>query len=94
MRYDEAVKAVLTAAMAVLAIGSVACLVRAVIGPTHADRLIAANMTGTQVICMICIHAARTGEHGFTDVALIFAMFSFLAASVLVRIVTERRKDR
>ena len=94
MRYDEAVKAVLTAAMAVLAIGSVACLVRAVIGPTHADRLIAANMTGTQVICMICIHAARTGEHGFTDVALIFAMFSFLAAAVFVRIVTERRKDR
>ena len=94
MRYDEAVKAVLTAAMAVLAIGSVACLVRAVIGPTHADRLIAANMTGTQVICMICIHAARTGEYGFTDVALIFAMFSFLAAAVLVRIVTERRKDR
>ena len=94
MRYDEAVKAVLAAAMAVLAIGSVACLVRAVIGATHADRLIAANMTGTQVICMICIHAARTGEHGFTDVALIFAMFSFLAAAVLVRIVTERRKDR
>ena len=94
MRYDEAVKAVLAAAMAVLAIGSVACLVRAVIGPTHADRLIAANMTGTQAICMICIHAARTGEHGFTDVALIFAMFSFLAAAVLVRIVTERRKDR
>ena len=94
MRYDEAVKAVLAAAMAVLAIGSLACLVRAVIGPTHADRLIAANMTGTQVICMICIHAARTGEHGFTDVALIFAMFSFLAAAVLVRIVTERRKDR
>ena len=94
MKYDEAVKAVLAAAMAVLAVGSVACLVRAVIGPTHADRLIAANMTGTQVICMICIHAARTGEHGFTDVALIFAMFSFLAAAVLVRIVTERRKDR
>ena len=94
MRYDEAVKAVLTAAMAVLAIGSVACLVRAVIGPTHADRLIAANMTGTQVICLICIVAARTGEHAFTDVALIFAMFSFLAAAVFVRIVTERRKDR
>ena len=46
MRYDEAVKAVLTAAMAVLAIGSVACLVRAVIGPTHADRLIAARDQG------------------------------------------------
>ena len=94
MRYDEAVKAVLAAAMAVLAIGSVACLVRAVIGPTHADRLIAANMTGTQVICLICIYAVRSGEHAFTDVALIFAMFSFLASAVLVRIMTERRKDR
>ena len=94
MKYDAAVQAVLTAAMAVLALGTVACLVRAVIGPTNADRLIAANMTGTQVICLICIHAARTGEHGFTDVAMIFSMFSFLAAAVLVRIVTERRKGR
>ena len=94
MTYEEAVRAVLTAAMAVLAAGTVACLVRAVIGPTAADRLIAANMTGTQVICLICIVAARTGEHAFTDVALIFAMFSFLAAAVFVRIVTERRKDR
>ena len=94
MKYDEAVRAVLTAAMAVLALGTVACLVRAVIGPTSADRLIAANMTGTQVICLICIYAAKAGEHGFTDVALIYAMFSFLAAAVLVRIVTERRKGR
>ena len=94
MKYDDAVQAALTAAMVILAVGSLACLVRAVIGPTHADRLIAANMTGTQVICMVCIHAARTGEFAFTDVALIFAMFSFLAAAVFVRIVTERRKDR
>ncbi len=94
MKYDAAVQAVLTVAMAVLAAGAIACLVRAVIGPTSADRLIAANMTGTQVICPICILAARTGEHGFTDVALIFAMFSFLAAAVLVRIVMERRKGR
>ena len=94
MKYDEAVQIILTAAMAVLAAGTLACLVRAVIGPTNADRLIAANMTGTQVIVLVCLHAARTGEHAFTDVALIFAMFSFLGAAVLVRIVTERRKGR
>ena len=94
MKYDEAVQIILTAAMAVLAAGTLACLVRAVIGPTNADRLIAANMTGTQVIVLVCLHAARTAEHAFTDVALIFAMFSFLGAAVLVRIMTERRKDR
>ncbi len=94
MKYDAAVQTLLTISMVVLSAGVLACLIRAIIGPTHADRLIAANMTGTQVICLICIVAARTGEHAFTDVALIFAMFSFLAAVVFVRIVTERRKDR
>lgn len=94
MKYEAAVQTLLTVGMVVLAAGALACLVRAIIGPTRADRLIAANMTGTQVICLICITAARTGEHGFTDVALIFAMFSFLATAVFVRIVTERRKDR
>lgn len=94
MKYDAAVQTLLTISMVALSAGVLACLIRAIIGPTHADRLIAANMTGTQVICLICIVAARTGEHAFTDVALIFAMFSFLAAAVFVRIVTERRKDR
>ncbi len=92
MMYDEAVRTMLTVAMAVLAAGTLACLVRTIIGPTVADRLIGANMTGTQVICLICLDAARTGEHGFTDVALIFAMFSFLAAAVLTRIMAERKK--
>jgi len=94
MKYEAEVQTLLTVGMVVLAAGALACLVRAIIGPTRADRLIAANMTGTQVICLICITAARSGEHGFTDVALIFAMFSFLATAVFVRIVTERRKDR
>ena len=35
MKYDEAVQIILTAAMAVLAAGTLACLVRAVIGPTN-----------------------------------------------------------
>ena len=94
MKYDAAVQTLLTISMVVLSAGVLGCLIRAIIGPTNADRLIAANMTGTQVICLICIVAARTGEHAFTDVALIFAMFSFLAAAVFVRIMTERRKDR
>ena len=94
MTYENAVRIILTAAMAVLGAGTLACLVRAIIGPTSADRLVAVNMTGTQVICLIALDAARTGEHGFTDVALIYAMFSFLAVAVLTRIFAERRKGK
>lgn len=92
MSYENAVRTILIAAMAVLGLGTLVCLIRAIIGPTAGNRLIAVNMTGTQVICLIVLDAARTGEHGFTDVALIYAMFSFLAAVVLTRILAERRK--
>ena len=94
MTYASLTHSLLTVVIGILSLGTLACLIRAILGPSTADRLIAVNMTGTQVICLICIVAARTGEHAFTDVALIFAMFSFLAAAVFVRIVTERRKDR
>ena len=51
-------------------------------------------MTGTQVICLICLVAARSGEHGFADVAVIYAMLSFLAVVVLTRILTGKGKKK
>ena len=84
----------LTAVTAVLALCALACLLRAIIGPSVADRLVAVNMTGTQVICQICLVAARSGEHGFADVAVIYAMLSFLAVVVLTRILTGKGKKK
>ena len=94
MTYDALTEILLTAVTAVLALCALACLVRAVIGPSVADRLVAVNMTGTQVICMICLIAARSGEHGFADIALIYAMLSFLAVVVLTRILTGKGKKK
>ena len=94
MTYDALTEILLTAVTAVLALCALACLVRAVIGPSVADRLVAVNMTGTQVICMICLIAARSGEHGFADIALIYAMLSFLAVVVLTHILTGKGKKK
>ena len=84
----------LTAVTSVLALCALACLLRAIIGPSVADRLVAVNMTGTQVICLICLVAARSEEHGFADVAVIYAMLSFLAVVVLTRILTGKGKKK
>ena len=84
----------LTAVTAVLALCALACLLRAIIGPSVADRLVAVNMTGTQVICLICLVAARSREHGFVDVAVIYAMLSFIAVVVLTRILTGKGKKK
>ena len=55
MTYDRLVYALLTFCAGVLALGTLACLARAVRGPSTADRLIAVNMTGTQVIIAVAV---------------------------------------
>ena len=43
--------------LSVLALFLVLCLIRAVVGPRLADRLVAVNMTGTMVMVIIAILA-------------------------------------
>ena len=64
------------------------CLIRAVVGPRIADRLVAVNMITTMVIVMIATLAVLKGEGYLVDICLIYAMISFLAVVVLSRIYT------
>lgn len=73
------------------------CLIRAVIGPRIADRLVAVNMITTMVTVIIAILAVLKGESYLVDIGLIYAMISFLAVVVLSRIYTgvyREKKDR
>ena len=64
------------------------CLMRAVIGPKIADRLVALNMMGTMVIVSIALLAVIKKQGYLVDICLIYAMISFLAVVVLTRIYT------
>ena len=64
------------------------CLIRAVVGPRIADRLVAVNMITTMVTVMIAILAVLEDEGYLGDICLIYAMISFLAVVVLSRIYT------
>jgi len=74
--------------LSVLAIMLVLCLIRAVIGPRIADRLVAVNMMGTMVMVSIALLAVMKKEGYLVDICLIYAMISFLAVVVLTRIYT------
>ena len=74
--------------LSVLALLLVLCLIRAVIGPRIADRLVAVNMMGTMVMVSIALLAVLKDEGGLVDICLIYAMISFLAVVVLTRIYT------
>ena len=62
------------------------CFIRAIIGPTVADRLIAVNMIGTQVIIIIAELAFLLNEAWLADVACIYAALSFIGVVVLTKI--------
>ena len=79
--------------LSVLALLLVLCLIRAVIGPRIADRLVAVNMMGTMVMVSIAILAVVKDQGYLVDICLIYALISFLAVVVLTRIYTGVYRD-
>ena len=73
-------------AMIVLGLCLFVCLFRAVRGPSTSDRIVAVNMTGTFVITIILFLSLLMKEDYLMDIALIYAMLSFLAVVLLCRI--------
>lgn len=74
------------AALIFLAIMVVLCLIRAIIGPRVADRIVSVNMMGTMVMVIIGILALMLEEGYLADICLIYAMISFLAVIVLTKV--------
>lgn len=72
-------------------------LYRSVKGPNTADRIIAVNMIGTVTILIIFLISLITGEGYLIDIALIYAMLSFLAVVLLCKIyigIYRARKEK
>ncbi len=84
----------LDAGMIAVGVLLLVCLLRAIIGPTTADRVIAVNMIGTQVVILICFLAVRLGEGYLTDVAMIYTLLSFLAVVALTRMFIGAHRER
>lgn len=82
----DAYSALYIAVLTVQTLLIIACFVRAVKGPSIADRIVAINMIGTQIIIMVGVTALLLKEGYLTDVSLLYAMISFLAVVVLCKV--------
>ena len=84
--------------MICLAVMIFLCLIRAIKGPRITDRIVSINMIGTMVIITICMLSIYLKESYLVDVALIYAMISFLAVIVLCKVFTgvymERQQEK
>ena len=83
---DKMYHIVFISALIFLAVMLMLCLIRAIIGPRIADRIVSVNMMGTIVMVMIAILALMQEEGYLVDICLIYAMISFLAVIVLTKV--------
>lgn len=83
---EQAYYGFFTVLLIILAIFFLMCMIRAVLGPRMADRIVAVNMLGTMVIVAIATIAVLLNEGFLVDICLIYAMISFLAVIILTKI--------
>ena len=86
MTVAHAYDMLLTAALVVLGILLFLCLIRSILGPRIADRIVAVNMVGTMTITIIGVLALKMNEGYLVDISIIYAMLSFLAVVLLTRV--------
>jgi multicomponent Na+:H+ antiporter subunit F len=68
-------------------------LVRALIGPSIYDRLLAANMFGTKTVLLLSVVAFLAGRPDFLDLALVYALINFIGVIAVLEFIRVREKD-
>ena len=60
-------------------------LLRAILGPTIFDRILAINMFGTKTVLLVAILSIIAGESSFLDIALVYALINFIGIIAVLR---------
>ena len=60
-------------------------LVRALLGPTIYDRILAINTFGTVTVLLIAVLGFLTGRPDFLDIALVYALINFITTIAVLK---------
>lgn len=67
-------------------------VIRIVIGPTSADRAVAADLLGFSVVAEIALIGTRAGSAGTYDLVLVGTLVAFLSAVSIARVMGRGRR--
>ena len=69
-------------------------LVRAVLGPSVYDRVLAVNMFGTKTVLLLSVIAFLYGRPDFLDLALAYALINFIGVLAVLEFFRSRSQRR
>ena len=73
------------AALAMLAVAAGLTFIRLAKGPTLPDRVIAIDLIGVILVCLLVLMAGVTAQQAFLDVAMVVALISFVGTVAYAR---------
>jgi multicomponent Na+:H+ antiporter subunit F len=73
------------AAMIGVIVTMVLAMIRAILGPTVFDRILALNMFGTKTVLLIAVVGFLVGRPDFLDLALIYALMNFIGTIAILK---------
>jgi multicomponent Na+:H+ antiporter subunit F len=68
-------------------------LVRALLGPSIYDRILAVNMFGTKTVLFLSVVAFLFGRPDFLDLALVYAMINFIGVIAVLEFIRVRAEN-
>ena len=90
----NAFRILLTVMLAVLVSAILFGLLRAILGPRKADRIMGINMIGSLTTLSIAVLSVLLKEPWLLDVCLIYCLISFLTVVLLAKIkISEKQKE-
>lgn len=69
-------------------------LIRAVLGPSVYDRVLAVNMFGTKTVLLLSVIAFLYGRPDFLDLALAYALINFIGVLAVLEFFRSRGDRR
>ena len=79
------------AALTMLALAAALTFIRLAKGPTLPDRVIAIDLIGVLMVCILVVTAAATARQAFLDVAMVVALISFVGTVAYARYIERIR---
>ena len=80
-------------AVALTMLAAAACLtfIRLLKGPTLPDRVVAIDLIGVLMVCILVVTAAATEQQAFLDVGMVVALISFVGTVAYSRYIERSR---
>ena len=82
-----------TVALILLGLAMIAAIVRIIVGPTLADRILGLDTITVLSVGVIGVFAVRTGLYLYTDIAVAIALVGFLSTAAFARYLLSRGRQ-